>query len=110
MMSLEPLELRDHHLAGRDQHVIVMVEKGVRQKGLGKARIRSGFVGRIAGSSDDEAMNHSAGTLDAIGRDAAAMSVAEEKADCLCELSRICGLRDASAQQEDQDACNSESW
>jgi|SRR6516225_4944132 hypothetical protein len=106
-MSLEPLELCDHRLAGRDQYVTVLVGKGARQESLGEARIRSGFVGRIERSSDDKAMNHRAGMLDAIGWDAAAMSVAKKESGCLCELSRICGLRDASPQQEDQGSCNS---
>jgi hypothetical protein len=55
-------------------------------------------------------MNHGAGTLDAIGWDAAAMSVAEQKAGCLCKLSRICSPRSSSSQQEDQGGCNSYSW
>src|SRR5271166_3380762 len=98
MMSLEPLELRDHRLARRDQHVAVLIRKGARPEGLGEARVRSSFVGRIARSSDDQAVNHCAGVLDTIGRDAAAMSVAEKKAGCLCKLSRICGLGDARLQ------------
>jgi hypothetical protein len=38
MMSLQPLELRDYHLAGRYQHVAVLVGKGARQKSLGEGR------------------------------------------------------------------------
>jgi len=37
MMSLEPLELCDHHLAGRDQYVTVRIGKGARQESFGKA-------------------------------------------------------------------------
>src|SRR5229473_1377861 len=76
MVALEPLELRDHHLAGWDQHIAVLVGKGARQKGLGKARIGNRFLGRIVGSSDDQAVNHSSGVLDAISWHTAAMSVA----------------------------------
>jgi hypothetical protein len=46
-------------------------------------------------------VNHFAGVLDAIGWDAAPMSVTEKEARCLCKLSRICGPRDASPQQEE---------
>jgi hypothetical protein len=99
MMSLEPLELRDHHLARRDQHVAILVRRGARPEDFGEAGVRNSFVGRIARSSDDQAANHCAGVLDPIGRDAAAMSVAEKEAGCLCKLSRISGLGDASPQQ-----------
>jgi hypothetical protein len=94
--------LCDHHLAGRDQYVTVLIGKGARQESLGKARIGSGLVGRIARSGDDQAVNHFAGLLDAIGWDATPMSVAEKEARCLCKLSWICGPRDASPQQEEQ--------
>jgi hypothetical protein len=63
-----------------------------------------------ARSSDDQVMNHCASLLDAIGWDAAPMSVAEKEAGCLCKLSRICSLRGASPQQQDQGGCNSQSW
>ena len=106
MMSLKPLELCDHHLAGRDQYVTVLIGKGARQESLGKARIGRGFVGRIT-RSGDQAVNHFAGLLEAIGWDAAPMSVAEKEARCLCKLSRICGPRDASPQQEEQGGYNS---
>src|SRR5215469_10771295 len=102
MMSFEPLELRDHHLAGRDQHIAILIGKGARQEGLGEARIRSSFVVGIPRSSDDQAVNPCAGVLDAVGWDAAAMSVSEKEAGCFCKLSRICGLGDASPQQEEK--------
>src|SRR6516164_4360844 len=107
MMSLEPLELRDHHLAGRDQHVAVLVGKGARPESLGEAQISSSFLGRIARSSDDQAVNHLAGVLDAIGWDAAAMSIAQKEAGGLCQLSRVCGFGDASPQQQEQSGRNS---
>jgi hypothetical protein len=110
MMSLEALELCDHHLAGRDQYVTVLIGKGARQESLGKARIASGFVVRIARSGGYQTVNHFAGLLDAIGWDAAPMSVAEKEAGCLCKLSRICSPRSSSSQQEDQGGCNSYSW
>jgi hypothetical protein len=106
MMSLEPLELCDHRLAGRDQYVTVLIWKGARPESLGKARIGSGFVGRIA-RSGDQAVNHFAGLLDAIGWDAAPMSVAEKEARYLCKLSWICSPRDASPRQEEQGGYNS---
>ena len=59
-----------------------------------------GLVGRIARSGDDQVVNHFAGVLDAIGWDAAPMSVTEKEACCLCKLSRICCPRDASPQEE----------
>ena len=69
-MSFEPLELCDHHFARRDQCVTVLVGKGARPERLGEARIGKSFLVRIAGSSDDHAVDHLAGVLDAIGCDA----------------------------------------
>jgi hypothetical protein len=102
MMSLEPLELCDHHLARRDQHVAVLVRNGARLESLGEARIGSSFFGRIARGSNDQTVNHFAGVLDAIRWDAAAMSVAQKEAGGLGKLSRICGLGAASPQKEKQ--------
>ena len=101
-MSLEPLELCDHYVARRDRHIAVLVRNSARPESLGEARIGSSFFRRIARSSNDHAVNHLAGVLDAIGWDPAAMSVAEKEARCLCKLSWICGPRDASPQQEEQ--------
>src|SRR5271165_7222204 len=42
--SLEPLELRDHHLAWRYQHVAVFVGKSAGQKSLGETQIGSSFL------------------------------------------------------------------
>ena len=53
MVPLKSFELRDHHLAARDQHVAVLVGKGARPVGLGKARIGSSFLRRIVRSRDD---------------------------------------------------------
>jgi hypothetical protein len=54
MMSLQPLELRDYHLAGQYQRVAVLVGKVARQKSLGKAPIGGSFLCRIARSSNDQ--------------------------------------------------------
>src|SRR6516164_5721995 len=110
MMSLEPLELCDHHLARRDQHVAVLVRNCARQESLGEARIGSSFFRRIARSSNDHAVNHFAGVLDAIGWDPAAMSVAQKEAGCLGKLSRIRGLGDAGPQKEKQGGRDDQSW
>src|SRR6516162_4594113 len=96
MMSLEPLELCDHHLARRDQRVAVLVRNGARQESLGEARVGSSFFRRIARGSNDQTVNHCAGVIHAIGRNTAAMSVAQKEAGCLGKLSRICGLGAAS--------------
>jgi hypothetical protein len=57
-MSLEPLELRDYHVAGRYQHVAVLVGKGARQKSLRETPIGSGFLCPIARSRNDQPVNH----------------------------------------------------
>jgi hypothetical protein len=99
MMSLEPLELRDYHVAGRYQHVAVLVRKGARQKSLRETPIGSSFLCPIARSSNDhQPVNHFARVLDAIGWDASAMSVAQKDAGCLGKLGGICGLGDATPQ------------
>ena len=77
MMPLEAFELRDHHLAGWDQRAPVLVRESARHEDLGKARIGSSFLGWIVRCSDDQVVNHLTGVLDAIGWDAAAMSVAQ---------------------------------
>jgi hypothetical protein len=99
MMSLEPLELHDYHVAGRYQHVAVLVGKGARQKSLRETPIGSSFLCPIARSSNDQPVNHFARVRDAIGRDAAAMSVAQKDAGCLGKLGGICGLGDATPQR-----------
>src|SRR5271169_3853399 len=109
MMSLEAFELRDHHLAGWDQRVPFLVREGARHEDLGKARIGSGFLGRIVRSSDDQVVNHLSGMLDAVGWDAAAMSAAQEEAACLRESSRIGGLGDTNAEEEGQSCRDNES-
>jgi hypothetical protein len=66
MMSLEPLELSDYHLAGRYQHVAVLVGKGARRKSLGGAPIGGSFLCRIARTSNDQPVNHFARLLEAV--------------------------------------------
>jgi hypothetical protein len=101
MMTLEPFELGDHHLAEWDQRVALSVRKGGRLEGLGEARIGSSFFGRIVRSSDDRVLNHFSGVLDAISWDAATMSVTEKEASRLSKLDRIGGLGDPGAQQQE---------
>src|SRR5215472_1762079 len=84
MMSFEAVELRDHHPARWDQRP-VLVGKGARHEDLGKARVGNSFLGRIVRSSDDQVVDHLPGLLDAIGCDAAAMSVAQQEPACLRE-------------------------
>jgi hypothetical protein len=102
MMSFESLELCNHHSAGRDQCVTVLVGKGARPERLGEARIGKSFLVRIAGSSDDHAVDHLAGVLDAIGCDATALRVAQKEAGGLCQSSRVGGFGNASPQQQGQ--------
>jgi hypothetical protein len=78
MVSLEPVELLDHHRAGR-KRVRVLVWQSARQENLGKARIRSRRLARILSGGNDEVVDHVSGALHAFNRDAAAMSIAEEK-------------------------------
>ena len=110
MMTLKPFELGDHHLAGWDQRVALSVGKGGRLESLGEARIGSSFFGRIVRSSDDQALNHFSGVLDAISWDAAAMSVTQKEASRLSKLDRIGGLGDAGAQQQEQGRSDGKIW
>jgi len=110
MMLLDPFELRDHHLARGDQHVTVLVGKGARLEGLGKARIGGSFLCRIARGCDDQPVNHASGVLDAIGWDTAAMSIPQEEAGGLRKQSRISGFRDGGTQQQDDAGCDGKSW
>jgi hypothetical protein len=100
MMSPEPLELRDYHVAGRYQHVVVLVGKGARQKSLRETSIGSSFLCPIARSSNDQPVNHFARVLDGIGWDAAAVSVAQKDAGSLGKLGGICGHGDATPQRQ----------
>jgi hypothetical protein len=47
--------------------------------------------------------------LDALSRDAGAMSIAQEKATCLRKLRRIGGLGHADSQEEEQGGCDGKS-
>src|SRR6266850_501630 len=110
MMLLDPFELRDHHLARGDQHVTVLVGKGARLEGLGKARIGSSFLCWIARGCDDQPVNHASGVLDAISWDTAAMSIPQEEAGGLRKQSRISGFGDGGTQQEDDGGRDGKSW
>ena len=110
MMPLESFELRDHHPAARDQHVAVLVGKGARSVGLGKARIGGGFLCRIVRSRDDQPVNHASGVLDAISWDTAAMSIPQEEAGGLRKQSRISGFGDGGTQQQDDGGRDGKSW
>ena len=110
MMTLKPFELGDHHFAGWDQRVALSVGKGGRLEGLGEARIGSGFLGRIVRSSDNKALNHFPGVVDAISWDAAAMSVTQKEASRLSKLDGIGSLGDTGAQQQEQGRRDGEIW
>jgi hypothetical protein len=109
MVSLEPVELHNHHPAGRDQCVAVLIWESARLENLGKARTRSRRLTRIVSGGNDQAVDHFSGVLDALSRDAAAMSIAQEKATCLRKLRRIGGLGHADAQEEEQGGCDGKS-
>ncbi len=108
MVSLEPVELLDHHRAGR-KRVRVLVWEAAREENLGKARIRSRRLARIPSGGNDEVVDHVSGALHALNRDAAAMSIAEEKAAGFRKQRRIGRLGHADAQEEDQGGCDGRS-
>src|SRR6516164_7724598 len=108
MMTLKPFELGDHHLAGWDQRV--SVGKGSRLEDFGEARIGSSFFGRIVRSSDNQALNHFPGVLDAISWDAATMSVTQKEASRLSKLDGIGSLGNTGAQQQEQGRSHGEIW
>ena len=72
---------------------------------LGKARIRSRRLARIPSGGNDEVVDRVADALHTINRDAAAMSIAEEKAPGFRKQRRIGRLGHA---EEDQDGCAAE--
>jgi hypothetical protein len=75
MMSLKPVELLDHHSAGRER-IRILVWESACYENLGKARIRSRRLARILSGGSNEVMDHFSGTLHTLNRDAAAVSIA----------------------------------
>jgi hypothetical protein len=102
MMRLKPLELRDHDLARRDQWFAVLVGKGGGHEDLDETRIGSGFLGRIVGTSDDQALYHVSGVLDPLAGDAAAMGVAQEETGHLREWSGVDRHGDGAARDKEK--------
>src|SRR5215831_876644 len=100
MVPLEPLELLDHHPAGR-KSVGIFVSESARQKNLGKAGIRSLRLVRILWGGNDKVMDHFSGALDALNRDAAALSIAEEIATGFSKQGRIGRLGQADTHEPD---------
>ncbi|HMD64757.1 MAG TPA: hypothetical protein VKF83_12410 [Stellaceae bacterium] len=99
MVSLEPVELLDHHGAGRER-VRVLVWESARRENLGKARIRNGRLARILGGGNNEVVGHLSGALHALDRNAAAMRIAQEEAPGRGKLRPISGVNRADAQEE----------
>src|SRR5436190_10893582 len=108
MVSLEPFELLDHHGAGRER-VRVLVWKSGRQENLGKARICSRCLARVLSGGGDEVVNDLSGGLHTLHWDAAAASIAQEEASCLCKLRRIGGIGYPAAQKQQQGSGNDKS-
>ena len=108
MVSLEPVELLDHHPAGR-KGVRILASKSDRHENIGKTRIRSRRLARILRGGNDEVVDHVSGAFHALNRDAAAMSIAEEKAAGFRKQRRIGRLGHADAQEEDQGGCDGRS-
>ena len=101
MVSLEPVELLDHHGAGWKRVRVLVWESG-RYEDLGKARIRSRRLIRISGGGSDEVVDHRSGALHTLNRDAAATSIAQEEASRLGKLRRIGGVGHAHTQEQQQ--------
>ena len=80
MMSLEALKLGDHDSAGWDQRVALLLRVRAGCEDLRKARGGGSLLGRIERSCGDQVVDHFSGLFDAGGRDAAAVSVADEGA------------------------------
>jgi hypothetical protein len=100
MVSLEPVELLDHHPAGR-KGVRILARKSDRQENLGKARIRSRRLARILGGRKNKLVDHFSGALDALNRDAAAMSIAEKEAAGLRKQRRVGRLGHTNAHERE---------
>jgi hypothetical protein len=82
-MSLQSVELCNHHRAGRAQRVPIWIWDSARQEDLGKARIRSRHFARIVGSGNDQVMNHLSDVLDPLGWDATTVRIAQEETPSL---------------------------
>jgi hypothetical protein len=100
MMSLKALELRDHDIAGWDQCVAFLVRVCAGHEDLGKARSGGILFGRIGRSSDDQVMNDFSGPFDASGRDAAAVSVAQQEGACFRKPNGVGRLGEADNREE----------
>jgi|SRR5215831_9005846 len=100
MMSLEALELCDHDPAGWDQCIAPLVWVCARREDLGKARGGGILLGRIGRSGDDQVLNDFSGLFDASGRDAAAVSVAQQEGACFRKPNRIGGLGISGTEEE----------
>lgn len=68
------LVCRNHHRAGRDQHVPILVWNCARHENLGEARIRARHFARIVSSGNDQVVNPFSDALDPLSRDAAAVA------------------------------------
>jgi hypothetical protein len=104
MVLLEPVELLDHHRAG-GKRVGVLVWESTRQENLGKARFRSCRLARILSGGNNKVVNYVFSALDALNRDAAATSIAEEEAAGFRKQRRIGGVGYTAAQEQQQGSC-----
>src|SRR6516164_8444632 len=84
-MPLEPFELRDYRVAGRDQRGRA-IRVGARHKDLDKPPVGGLHLGVVIGSGTDQVVDHISGMADALGRNPAAMRIAEQKARGLGQL------------------------
>jgi len=97
MMPLEPFELRDHRVAGRDQRVPVVWESA-RHEDLDKVPVGSRLLCPVISGSNDQIVNYFSGVADALSRNPAAMRIAQQVTGCLGKLSGIGRLGNSDAQ------------
>ena len=100
MVSLETLELCDHDPAGWDQCIALLVRVCACHEDLGKARSGGILLHRIGRSGDDQVLNDLSGPFDTSGRDAAAVSVAQQETACFGKPNRIGGLGVGETEEE----------
>jgi len=99
VVSFEPFESRDHHLAGREP-VPVLAWGSERRENLDKSRLCGRRLSRIPSGDNDQVANRCSGVLDALICHAVAMRVAQQVGRCLGQLRRIGGLSHGGAREE----------
>jgi hypothetical protein len=95
-MLLEPSELRDDDIAGREG-IPVFTRGGICREYFDKPRIRGRSLTLVIGHGFDQIVDYLPGALNTLCWDAAPMSIAEQVSAGLGKQYRICSFGHAGA-------------